>query len=77
MNCDRSYFWRRAAEERTAAVCADDPGRRERHAELASRFEDLAEAIAQREYLLGLDLYGDDATFDPRAPAGKLELAHS
>jgi hypothetical protein len=72
MYCDKSYFRRRALDERGSAACAADSGVRTKHEELASRFEDLAEAIAQRDYLLGLDLYADDPTFDPRAPAGKL-----
>ena len=72
MYCDRSYFRDRASEERRKAASAVDIGTRTRHNELASRFDDLAEAIAQRDYLLGLDLYADDPTFDPRAPAGKL-----
>lgn len=75
MDCDRSYFKRRAAEERAVAASALDREAREAHTDLAFRFEDLAQAIAQREYLLGLDLFVEDVAFNPKAPAGKLSSA--
>lgn len=75
MDCDRSYFNRRAAEERAVAAPALDHEARKAHTDLAFRLEDLAQAIAQREYLLGLDLCVEDVAFNPRAPAGKLSSA--
>jgi hypothetical protein len=77
MYSDKSYFRRRAAEERASAARAVDRETETRHVEMSLRFDDLAAAIAQRDYLLGLDLYADDTGFDPHAPAGRLEVGAS
>jgi hypothetical protein len=51
---DASYFERRAREEREAARAAVHPNARLAHLELAERYEDLANAITERENFLGL-----------------------
>lgn len=54
MESDVSYFRRRASEERTAALQALHPAARQRHLEMAERYEDLVRAIAAREEHLRL-----------------------
>jgi hypothetical protein len=44
MNNDRSYFMRRAAQERSAAANAAGDKAREAHQEMARRYHGLAEA---------------------------------
>ena len=44
MRNDRSYFMRRAAQERSAAANAADDKSREAHQEMARRYRGLAEA---------------------------------
>ncbi len=46
MEGDSLYFSRRAVEERAAAMKAAHPGAREAHLELATRYDDLAAALA-------------------------------
>lgn len=48
-----TYFRRRASEERTAALQARAVEARQRHLEMADRYEDLVRAIAAREPPLG------------------------
>lgn len=43
MRSDRSYFMRRAAQERSAAANASDGKAREAHQEMARRYRGLAE----------------------------------
>jgi hypothetical protein len=57
MVSDKAYFTRRAAEERVLAAGASHDSAQKAHLELASRYEDLALAIARREYALGIDLF--------------------
>lgn len=47
MEADLVYFSRRAAEEKAAASRADHPNARQAHLDLAGRYEDLANALAQ------------------------------
>lgn len=61
METDATYFRRRAAEERTAAFKAAHPMARQRHLELAERYDDLRLAIEEREQLLALSAVGDSA----------------
>jgi hypothetical protein len=60
MEGDGSYFDRRAAEERIAAMKSPHPQARKAHLELAGRYQDLAVAITARERLLAVYL-GDVA----------------
>ena len=46
MTNDRSYFMRRAAQERSAADHAADAGARKAHKELAERYQNLVGAVA-------------------------------
>lgn len=55
MESDRSYFSRRAGEERIAAGMATHPGARQAHLEMAERYDELAGAIHREETRLGLD----------------------
>jgi hypothetical protein len=57
MESDKQYFRRRAAEECMLAEAAPHQAARNAHIELAGRYEDLALAIARREYALGIDLF--------------------
>jgi hypothetical protein len=57
MESDKAYFRRRAAEECVLAAAAPHEAARKAHLELAARYEDLALAIARREYALGIDLF--------------------
>ncbi len=59
MESDISYFRRRATEERTAASEAPHPQVRLAHLELAERYEELVQAIAEREDRLGLGIVTD------------------
>jgi hypothetical protein len=59
MEADKTYFARRAVEERAAAARSSDNSGRA-HLEMAFRYEDLARAIECREYELGLDLFDDE-----------------
>ena len=43
MSNDRSYFMRRAAQERSAAANASDDKAREAHQEMAKRYHGLAQ----------------------------------
>ena len=43
MERDRSYFTRRAAEERTAADKCDNPKARQAHQQMAERYEKQAQ----------------------------------
>lgn len=45
MEGDRTYFIRRAAEERAAAVNAPHPAARKSHDEMADRYDELSGAI--------------------------------
>jgi hypothetical protein len=49
MTKNRSYFMRRAAQERSAAAQASGEKAREAHRELARRYHDLAETGIQGE----------------------------
>lgn len=49
MENDRSYFIRRAAQERSAATQARDTKVRAVHQALADRYHELANAAGQRE----------------------------
>ena len=51
METDRAYFVRRASEEREAALTSSGKVQAA-HLEMAFRYEDLASAIAMREYAL-------------------------
>jgi hypothetical protein len=57
MESDKAYFMRRAADERALAAQATHDIAEKAHSEMASRYEDLAVAIARREYALGIDLF--------------------
>ena len=48
MEGDATYFAHRASEERAAALKALHPTARRRHLEMASRYDELAGAIAPR-----------------------------
>jgi hypothetical protein len=54
MEADASYFVRRASEERLAARKCDHPGARQSHLEMASRYDELANAIQSHQSELGL-----------------------
>jgi len=54
MESDLTYFARRAEEERSAAAQAAHPEARQRHVEMAERYEDLVRAIAMSHQQLGL-----------------------
>ena len=49
MEGDANYFSRRANEERVAAMKAAHPGARSAHLQMASRYDELASAIASHE----------------------------
>lgn len=55
MDGDATYFARRAAQEREAAMKTTHPTARLAHLELAGRYDDLAHSITAREKHLGLD----------------------
>ena len=55
MESDLAYFRRRASEERTAALQARSSEARQRHVELAERYEDLVRGIVASEQQLGID----------------------
>jgi hypothetical protein len=57
---DREYFARRANDERAAASVATHHTAELAHLALSERYEELALAIARREYALGLDLDAAD-----------------
>jgi hypothetical protein len=71
MESDKAYFTRRAAEERILAAVALHDAAKFAHFELAARYDDLARAIARREYALGIDLFdaADWPTLAVRRPA--------
>lgn len=48
MNTDRTYFMRRAAQERSAALNADGKAR-DAHLELAERYQELTHSAAPAE----------------------------
>jgi hypothetical protein len=73
MESDKTYFRRRAAEERVLAASSQHDTAGQVHLELAARYEDLALAIARREYALGLDLF--DAADWPTLAAERPALA--
>lgn len=50
MNCDLTYFRRRASEERTAALHAKHPHARRVHVAMAECYEELVRAIVAREF---------------------------
>ena len=56
MESDRHYFTRRAEEERAAGVAAESVEAREAHIEMAWRYRNLAEAIAEEEARVGVGL---------------------
>ena len=56
MESDVLYFGKRASEERRAALQAAHPGVRQAHLDMAQRYDDLVNAITERERALGLDL---------------------
>lgn len=45
MDSDHIYFARRAEEERAAAAAATSEAARESHAQLASRYQDVADSL--------------------------------
>jgi len=49
MEGDFNYFSRRAQEEREAAMRTPHPTARQAHVELADRYDELANAIAERQ----------------------------
>ena len=56
MESDRHYFIRRAEEARAAGVAAGTVEARQAHIEMAWRYRNLAEAIAEEERRIGVDL---------------------
>lgn len=48
MENDRSYFARRADEERSAADKADNPKARDAHRQMAERYEEQAQGAEER-----------------------------
>ena len=54
MDSDVSYFRRRAAEEKAAALNARTSQARQSHLEMAERYADLARAITARHRHFGL-----------------------
>jgi hypothetical protein len=52
---DQVYFARRASEERTASLKAQDANARRAHIELAERYEDLVRAMAEPTRSLNRD----------------------
>lgn len=63
MEPDSTYFARRADEEQAAAAYAEHPKAQQVHLDLASRYQELADAITAREHHIGLHL-----VTDPSAP---------
>ena len=59
MESDVSYFTRRASDELRAALKALHPEARQRHLELAERYNDIANAISARQEHLGMPLDED------------------
>ena len=59
MESDISYFRRRATEERRAALDSPHSQVRQAHLEMAERYEELVQAIAEREDRLGLGIVTD------------------
>jgi hypothetical protein len=57
MESDKSYFARRAAEERAAAERAPHPGAKHSHMEMALRYDDMAAATSVPENNVGLGDY--------------------
>ncbi|GAA4712161.1 hypothetical protein GCM10023325_04620 [Sphingomonas lutea] len=49
VNCDLSYFRRRASEERTAALNARHPRARQIHVAMSETYEEMVRAIVARE----------------------------
>jgi hypothetical protein len=49
MESDTSYFARRAAQERQAALKARHPGARQAHLDIAARYDDLIAALVAHE----------------------------
>jgi hypothetical protein len=49
MENDQSYFMRRAAQERSAALNAGHGKAREAHKELADRYQDLVQTTESRD----------------------------
>ena len=64
MESDVSYFRRRSAEEKAAALDAPNSQALLSHLEMAERYADLASAIAARQQYFGLSLV-DDPEADP------------
>jgi len=60
MEGDKPYFMRRASEERLAAGRAESTAARNAHLDLAARYMDLAQAIGERDRMLGLRDYRED-----------------
>jgi hypothetical protein len=56
---DVEYFGRRAIEEQAAADNASDLRAREAHLQMAERYNELAQAIAAQETLLGTHSLGE------------------
>jgi hypothetical protein len=61
MKTDHYYFGRRAKEEREAAMKAPHLRARQAHIELARRYAELADAIAERESMLARRVGGRSA----------------
>jgi hypothetical protein len=61
MNGDVSYLIRRASEERAAAMRARHPNARQAHRQLATRYQEMADAIVARQQFLGIRNEGDAA----------------
>ena len=58
MEGDAAYFFRRASEERAAAMRSANPHARQSHLELARRYDDLVTAIEAQQTRLVLPLAG-------------------
>ena len=67
MEGDVTYFSRRASDERDAAMRSADLWARQAHLVMAERYQDLANAIAKREWHLALDLYSGPEVSPARA----------
>jgi hypothetical protein len=63
MESDVCYFRRRATEEKAAVLKAIHWQARQRHLEMAERYDDLASAIAARQHHFGLSP-ADDSEAD-------------
>src|SRR5436190_1299704 len=54
MESDVLYFGRRASEERRAALRAAHPSVRQAHLDMAQRYDELVNAMTERNEMLGL-----------------------